>query len=99
MLERKRAALRKALRTEFIRQRYHPEAAAVHRGPVFDVAMKRWDAMKATEHQYYYPTFKNMSLSFAISILPMILMSVFVVRRKVTKTHPRSIGFGPEPFF
>ncbi len=59
-LEGKRAALRKALRTEFIRQRYHPDFfRKPDGGHLFDAALQRWVAVKATRAEYYYPTWSN----------------------------------------
>ena len=51
MLESKRRAIRRALKHEFIRQRYHPDLFANDaRGHIFDPAVYRWQAMSMTHY-------------------------------------------------
>jgi len=81
-LERKRAALRRALKTEFIRKRYHPDSFK-EGGVVFDAAMQRFHALKNTEAQYYYPTLRNFVKFFSVYFAPAIFVSYFYLKDRV----------------
>jgi hypothetical protein len=61
MLEQKRAALRRVLKREFLLRSEKPfPGGKAEPGAIFDAAIQRWGAVKATRHQFYYPTVKNL---------------------------------------
>jgi hypothetical protein len=83
-LEQKRRALRHALKTEFIKLRYHPELVTKSDGIVFDSAMQRWYAMENTRGDYFYPTLKNFSKFMVLQVLPVALFTYFFTKSRVS---------------
>merc|ERR1712037_384752 len=55
-LEKKRSVLRQALKREYILKVYNPKQIPEYH--VFDTAMYRYQAMLATEGQWFKPTFE-----------------------------------------
>ncbi len=82
-LERKRQALRNALKGEFLRQRFHPNAVTEDGGSVFDAAVQRFISMKNTEGEYYYPTIKNFMKYAAVTIIPISIGIYFHTKEVV----------------
>lgn len=83
MLERKRQAIRRALKMQYIKTAYDPrnytrEGSA----PIFDAAMARFHAMHATRGDFFYPTFRL----FCLYVVPLGLtiggMTYWVFKEK-----------------
>jgi len=71
MLERKRMAIRRALKMQYIKTIYDPrnynrEGAS----EFFDANMVRYHAMLNTRHEYFYPTARNMTFFFLTLVIP-----------------------------
>lgn len=82
-LEQKRAAIRKAMKSEWLKQRYNPQTY-VNGGHVFDAAMYRWNAMRCTQGDYFYPTIKNFLQFSALTIVPVGLYAYMLISSYVS---------------
>jgi len=72
MLERKRAALRRALKSEYIKKLYNPKMynkdgyVEMH-----DAALMRFHAMQKTVPEYWFPSWRSFMLFSAITLVPL----------------------------
>merc|ERR1712059_81025 len=71
MLERKRAALRRALKTEYINKSYNPKnyTAEGYIG-MHDASLMRYHAMHKTSSEFWYPNIRSFFMFLGITILP-----------------------------
>ena len=72
-LEEKREALRRALRNEYFKRYYHPNAAVGAIGHIFDASMYRFNAMNCVKY-FYQP--RNLA-NFLKCSLPYPTLVVF----------------------
>ncbi len=56
-------------------------------GVVFDAAMQRWMAMKATEGEFFYPTMRSFIKVFGLFIVPMSLGCWYHYHCEVRRGH------------
>jgi len=69
VLERKRAAIRRAMKMQYIKTVYDPRNYNRDGSSIaFDSNMARWQAMMNTRPQFFYPTVRNLAW-FAISMV------------------------------
>merc|ERR1712079_756296 len=71
-LEKKRNVLRQALKREYILKTYNPKVIPEYQ--VFDTAMLRYQAMQATQGQWFRPTWRNFGKIFFLQVIPMYLI-------------------------
>ena len=78
MLERKRAALRRALKSEYIKKLYNPKSYTKD-GYVemHDAAVMRFHAMQKTVPEYWFPSFRSFALAFALAGIPILTHNYF----------------------
>ena len=71
MLERKRAALRRALKAEYIKNVYNPKNYT-RQGYVeyHDAAIMRYHAMQKTVPEYWFPTWRGFALFSVMYLAP-----------------------------
>ena len=78
MLERKRAALRRALKTEYIKKMYNPKSYTKDGYiEMHDAAMMRFHAMQKTVPDFWFPSWRSFALFSAITLLPIALHNHF----------------------
>ena len=71
MLERKRAALRRALKSEYIKKMYNPRSYTKDGYiEMHDAAIMRYHAMQKTVPEYWVPSFRSFIFFFGILLLP-----------------------------
>ena len=71
MLERKRAALRRALKTEYIKKMYNPKSYTSEGYiEMHDAAMMRYHAVHKTSTEFWYPNIRGFIFFLGITILP-----------------------------
>lgn len=71
MLERKRAALRRALKTEYINKSYNPKNyTAEGYIEMHDASLMRYHAMHKTSSEFWYPNIRSFFMFLGITILP-----------------------------
>merc|ERR1712064_85882 len=84
MLERKRAALRRALKSEYIKKLYNPKMynkdgyVEMH-----DAALMRFHAMQKTVPEYWFPSWRSFMLFSAITLVPLFGHHYFHWNEKV----------------
>ena len=72
MLEQKRAALRRALKTEYIRKVYNPKSYTPEGYvEVHDAALTRWHAMQKTVPEYWFPNIRSALFAFCLVGVPL----------------------------
>jgi NADH dehydrogenase (ubiquinone) 1 beta subcomplex subunit 4 len=73
MLERKRAALRRALKSEYIKKLYNPKSYTKD-GYVemHDAAIMRYHAMQKTVPEFWFPSFKSFIFFSALVMVPIL---------------------------
>merc|ERR1712080_384901 len=78
MLERKRAALRRALKAEYIKKVYNP-SSYTKEGYVemHDAAIARFHSMQATVPEYWKPNTKSFIFFFGITLFPILVHHYF----------------------
>ncbi|TRY71625.1 hypothetical protein TCAL_16164 [Tigriopus californicus] len=81
-LEKKREALRRALRAEYLRKNFKPVDQSKFHGHLFDSAFYRWQAMQATRGQYMYPTMAGFARVAAIVIVPGCFFTYFLIKSR-----------------
>merc|ERR1712243_400701 len=75
MLEKKRAAIRRAMKMQFIKTVYDPRNYNKDGSSIaFDSNLARWQAMTNTRHEFFYPTVRN----FAFFAITMIIPPMFI---------------------
>merc|ERR1711994_502278 len=85
MLEKKRAAIRRAMKMQYIKTAYDPRNYNRDGSSIaFDANMARWQAAVNTRHKFFYPTLRNFTY-FAITTLIPIGMIYFSIRESQTK--------------
>merc|ERR1712244_135065 len=83
MLERKRAALRRALKSEYIKKLYNPKMynkdgyVEMH-----DAALMRFHAMQKTVPEYWFPSWRSFMLFSAITLVPLSDIITFIGTKK-----------------
>ena len=71
MLERKRAALRRALKSEYIKKMYNPKSYTKDGYiELHDAAMMRFHAMHKTVPDFWFPSWRSFALFSVITLLP-----------------------------
>merc|ERR1739846_16290 len=83
MLERKRAALRRALKSEYIKKIYNPKMynkdgyVEMH-----DAALMRYHAMQKTVPEYWSPSWRSFMLFGAVTLVPLLDIITFIGTKK-----------------
>merc|ERR1712020_595662 len=73
MLERKRAALRRALKMEYIKKVYNPKSYTKDGYiEMHDAAMMRFHAMQKTVPEFWFPSIKSFMVYSAIVMIPIL---------------------------
>ena len=71
MLERKRAALRRALKSEYIKKMYNPKSYNKEGYiEMHDAAILRYHAMQKTVPEYWFPNIRSFGFFCALVVLP-----------------------------
>ena len=84
-LEAKRNVLRRALKREYIKQRFDPKSYAGDTGPaVFDAAFYRWQATHNSTDYLMRNNFRAKALFVGIILAPTLLLTNYGVHRKVS---------------
>ncbi|KAK7107011.1 NADH dehydrogenase [ubiquinone] 1 beta subcomplex subunit 4-like [Littorina saxatilis] len=79
---RERGKMREALKTEWQKKVTDPHRGAHNGGTIFDPAIQRFMAMRATNFDHFKVTPKTTWLGFAFVVIPVGLMTYFTIRDK-----------------
>lgn len=87
MLEAKREVLRRSLKTEYIRQFYHPDigVTAASKPHIFDTALYRYNAMTFTQGEFQFHSFRNFVTLCKFIVIPFGLYAYYNLKTKVSK--------------
>ena len=73
MLERKRAALRRALKTEYIKKMYNPKSySAEGHIEMHDTAIMRFHAMQKTVPEFWFPNVRSFMFFLGLTFVPIL---------------------------
>ncbi|KAK7080833.1 hypothetical protein SK128_017104 [Halocaridina rubra] len=76
---RQRAAMRAAVKKEFIKQAYNPHRHASGEGGfLFDPALQRFLSMRVTHYEYFKPTPKSSLIGFGLLVVPIVGYALFM---------------------
>lgn len=82
-LEEKRMALRRALKREYLRQAFDPQAYPSGRR-VFDTAMYRFAALQNSSANYVVQNARNFFMYLGVFWVPVGIVSVYYYNRRVS---------------
>ncbi|XP_018010471.1 uncharacterized protein LOC108667883 [Hyalella azteca] len=80
----KRARMKAALKAQFIKQQYNPYRFINGNEPIFDPAIQRWMAMKATTNEFFRPTPKTSLIGF-LNVVPIGILFYFLYTSRLEK--------------
>ena len=84
MLEEKRNVLRRALKREYIKQRFDPKHYGGQSGPqVFDAAFMRWNALQNSNDYMMKLNARTILLYVGIVIAPIYCLTKYTTYRRV----------------
>jgi len=88
VLERKRQAIRRALKMQYVKTIYDPrnyERSGATR--IFDANMARYHALHMTRPDFYYPTLRNVAWAGFVMVFPIVC-----IYKQYTAEHGRWIA-------